>query len=207
MLFFFIDGHCVHHYRQECIMITMQAVPVASVSMKSAEALAVQQAAEAAEYQRLQAELQTWCQGTALACLLATFIFYSKVGSWRAEHGQSFVLHLLRHPLQGCPTSSHCCGVQLPQQKFHLLALHTGACTWLLTAIGVRRQFVTGNQLPPALMCCHLSKDPLCSIPDAHDAIRGNCGYLIASVSVQSCRDWALTQPRTALGAMRNSKC
>ncbi|KAL3146933.1 hypothetical protein ABBQ38_014904 [Trebouxia sp. C0009 RCD-2024] len=55
-----------------------KAVPVASVSMKSAEALAAQQAAEAAEYQRLQAELQTWCQGTALACLLATFIFYSK---------------------------------------------------------------------------------------------------------------------------------
>ena len=47
--------------------------------MKSAEALAAQQAAEAAEYQRLQAELQTWCQGTALACLVATLVFYSKV--------------------------------------------------------------------------------------------------------------------------------
>lgn len=57
----------------------MQVVPVASVSMKSAEALAAQQAADAAEFNRLQAELQTWCQGTALACLLATFLFYSKV--------------------------------------------------------------------------------------------------------------------------------
>ena len=57
----------------------MQVVPVASASMLSSEALAAQQAAEAAEYKRLQAELQTWCQGTAAACLLATLIFYSKV--------------------------------------------------------------------------------------------------------------------------------
>lgn len=57
----------------------MQVVPVASASMLSAEALAAQQAAEAAEYKRLQAELQAWCQGTALAGLLAAFFFYSKV--------------------------------------------------------------------------------------------------------------------------------
>lgn len=57
----------------------LQVVPVASASMLSAEALAAQQAAEAAEYKRLQAELQAWCQGTALAGLLAAFFFYSKV--------------------------------------------------------------------------------------------------------------------------------
>ena len=51
--------------------------------MLSSEALAAQQAAEAAEYKRLQAELQAWCQATALAGLLATLIFYSKVRSWQ----------------------------------------------------------------------------------------------------------------------------
>ena len=54
---------------------------MASASMMSSEALAAKQAAEAAEYQRLQAELQAWCQGTALAGLLAALVFYSKVRS------------------------------------------------------------------------------------------------------------------------------
>ena len=53
--------------------------------MKSAATLAAQRAAEEAEYQRLKAELQTWCQGTALACFLATLIFYSKVPLLFAE--------------------------------------------------------------------------------------------------------------------------
>lgn len=66
--------------------------------MKSAAALAEQQAAEEAEYQRMKAELQTWCQGTALACFLATLIFYSKVRVLFAKHedaGAACLFHML----------------------------------------------------------------------------------------------------------------
>lgn len=78
----------------DCVM---QVVPVASASMLSAEALAAQQAAEAAEYKRLQAELQAWCQGTALAGLLAAFFFYSKVSSWQPFLPERFDLSGMLH--------------------------------------------------------------------------------------------------------------
>lgn len=70
-------------YRASTPILLLQVVPVASASMMSSETLAAQQAAEAAEYKRLQAELQAWCQGTALAGLLAALLFYSKVRSWQ----------------------------------------------------------------------------------------------------------------------------
>lgn len=71
--------------------------------MLSSEALAAQQAAEAAEYQRLQAELQAWCQGTALAGLLAAFFFYSKVTSWQPFSPVRFTLSgVLRDVLCSC---------------------------------------------------------------------------------------------------------
>lgn len=57
----------------------LQVVATAPVNPEAVAALAAQQAAEEKEYQRLKAELQTWCQGTALTCFLATLIFYSKV--------------------------------------------------------------------------------------------------------------------------------
>ena len=51
----------------------------APANPEATAALEAQQAAEEKEYQRLKGELTTWCQGTALACFLATLIFYSKV--------------------------------------------------------------------------------------------------------------------------------
>ncbi|KAL0043507.1 hypothetical protein WJX79_006670 [Trebouxia sp. C0005] len=55
-----------------------KVVALAPASPEATAALAAQQAAEEKEYQRLKAELQIWCQGTALTCFVATVIFYSK---------------------------------------------------------------------------------------------------------------------------------
>lgn len=55
-----------------------KVVALAPANPEATAALAAQQAAEEKEYQRLKAELQTWCQGTALTCFVATVIFYSK---------------------------------------------------------------------------------------------------------------------------------
>ncbi|KAL0041154.1 hypothetical protein WJX77_006920 [Trebouxia sp. C0004] len=55
-----------------------KVVALAPANPEATAALAAQQAAEEKEYQRLKAELQTWCQGTAFACFVATVIFYSK---------------------------------------------------------------------------------------------------------------------------------
>lgn len=60
----------------------LQVVALAPASPEATAALAAQQAAEEKEYQRLKAELQIWCQGTALTCFVATVIFYSKVTPW-----------------------------------------------------------------------------------------------------------------------------
>ena len=60
----------------------LQVVALAPANPEATAALAAQQAAEEKEYQRLKAELQTWCQGTALTCFVATVIFYSKVNCW-----------------------------------------------------------------------------------------------------------------------------
>jgi len=64
------------------IIVNLQVVALAPANPEATAALAAQQAAEEKEYQRLKAELQTWCQGTALTCFVATVIFYSKVTCW-----------------------------------------------------------------------------------------------------------------------------
>lgn len=50
-------------------------------------ALEQARAAEAAEYQRLKAELQTWCLGTAALCFLITLVFYDKASLVLPELG------------------------------------------------------------------------------------------------------------------------
>lgn len=55
-----------------------KVVATAPSNPEATAALAAQQAAEEKEYQRLKGELENWCTGTALACFLATVVFYSK---------------------------------------------------------------------------------------------------------------------------------
>ena len=56
-----------------------QAVATAPTDPESIAALEEQRAAEDREYQRLKAELQAWCFGTAISCFAATLVFYSRV--------------------------------------------------------------------------------------------------------------------------------
>lgn len=73
---------CLHRAQFSMAGTNLQVVALAPANPEATAALAAQQAAEEKEYQRLKAELQTWCQGTALTCFVATVIFYSKVTSW-----------------------------------------------------------------------------------------------------------------------------
>jgi len=73
---------CLHCAQFPMAGTNLQVVALAPANPEATAALAAQQAAEEKEYQRLKAELQTWCQGTALTCFVATVIFYSKVTSW-----------------------------------------------------------------------------------------------------------------------------
>ncbi len=77
----------IHHELETKFIVNdlnnnLQVVALAPANPEATAALAAQQAAEEKEYQRLKAELQTWCQGTALTCFVATVIFYSKVTCW-----------------------------------------------------------------------------------------------------------------------------
>ena len=91
----------------------LQVVALAPANPEATAALAAQQAAEEKEYQRLKAELQTWCQGTALTCFVATVIFYSKVNCWSAvgvvEAVSGFSMtHICLSFYSGCtPMQSH----------------------------------------------------------------------------------------------------
>ena len=114
----------------------LQVVPVASTSMMSSEALAAKQAAEAAEYKRLQAELQAWCQGTALAGLLAALVFYSKVRSWQPSTCKGKSLDVARcsvcshHPNVGGIHCTVCMHIQIPVcGESRLRSHHVIACS------------------------------------------------------------------------------
>lgn len=62
----------------------MQVVAQTPTAPEELARLEAQQAAEAAEYERLKAELQAWCLATAFLCSVATLSFYSKVRCSRA---------------------------------------------------------------------------------------------------------------------------
>ena len=62
----------------------MQVVAPTPTAPEELARLEAQQAAEAAEYERLKAELQAWCLATAFLCSVATLTFYSKVRCPRA---------------------------------------------------------------------------------------------------------------------------
>ena len=93
--------------------VTLQVVALAPANPEATAALAAQQAAEEKEYQRLKAELETWCQGTALTCFVATVIFYSKVTCWlpkgliRIMHGLSMTCICLSFHSDCTPMQSH----------------------------------------------------------------------------------------------------
>ena len=57
----------------------MQVVAQTPTAPEELARLEAQQAAEAAEYERLKAELQAWCLATAFLCSVVTLSFYSKV--------------------------------------------------------------------------------------------------------------------------------
>ena len=73
---------CTYHTQASLALVQVVAqTPTAPEELARLEA---QQAAEAAEYERLKAELQAWCLATAFLCSVATLAFYSKVRCSRA---------------------------------------------------------------------------------------------------------------------------
>ena len=104
----------------------LQVVALAPANPEATAALAAQQAAEEKEYQRLKAELETWCQGTALTCFVATVIFYSKVtcclssGLIKIMPGLSMTCIFLSCQSDCTPMQSHGATVWRSYMAFHM---------------------------------------------------------------------------------------